>query len=381
MNKNNKLLRLKRASVRALNDAIKSLILLPGIKQKNKIIHRSKRVPLLIKNIKRCGTLLDVGCGGIEHTTFDLVCATGNYHLIVGVDAHKRNIDERKIWAASRRDNSRYRFINTKAQDLRLDQTFDVIFLSHVLEHLTLNESKKLIDYLWKSCSEQMIIETPDQFESGRNAVNEYKNPYQKHKCLIDQKLMSGKGFKKIFTYFQESGYSNSVYKRDRGIVSDSSMTAKKPDGRSMKKINIGCGPYKLDGYINIDKNSIWKPDKVLDVREGLTYPNNSVDEIRAWHFIEHLDKDEIISFLALCYKKLKKRGKLDLLFPVGITYDLDHKSFLDKRSFDQVTGSGSEDSRDEYCFGPRIAFRIISEERSRNKFCKMLRLILEVKK
>ena len=147
------------------------------------------------------------------------------------------------------------------------------------------------------------------------------------------------------------------------------------------KKINLGCGPYKYEGFINIDMNPVWKPDMVLDVRKGLPFDNDSIDEIRAWHFIEHLDKDEIITFLAESFKKLKKGGKLDLLFPVGVTYDLDHKSFLDRRSFDQITGFGSEDSKDEYRFGPQIAFKIISEEKSRDKYCKMLRLILEVKK
>ena len=142
-------------------------------------------------------------------------------------------------------------------------------------------------------------------------------------------------------------------------------------------KLNIGCGPYKEEGYINIDKNPIWEPDKILDVRNGLPFEDNSLSEVRAWHFIEHLSKDEIISFLALVYKKLKKGGRLDLLFPTGVTYDLDHKSFLERESFILFTRGG----KDDWYYGKEIALKLIAESRSEDKNCKMLRMLFEVRK
>jgi len=142
-------------------------------------------------------------------------------------------------------------------------------------------------------------------------------------------------------------------------------------------KLNIGCGPYKEAGAVNIDKNPIWEPELTLDVRKGLPYEDNSVGEIKAWHFIEHLDKDEIISFLAECYRVLKIHGKLDLLFPIGVTYDLDHKSYLNKTSFELIGRGG----KDEYYYGPKIAFDIKYEKTQQDTHCDMLRLILEVKK
>jgi predicted SAM-dependent methyltransferase len=139
-------------------------------------------------------------------------------------------------------------------------------------------------------------------------------------------------------------------------------------------KLNIGCGPYKDAGVINIDKNPVWEPDLVLDVRKGLPYEDNSVDGIKAWHFIEHLDKDEIVGFLAECYRVLKQKGKLDLLFPIGVTYDLDHKSYLSKYSFELICRGG----KDDYYHGPKIAFTLI---RAKEEEGNTQRLVLEVRK
>ena len=81
----------------------------------NTIVDRSERIPLIIANMYRSGTLLDVGCGGIKHSTFDLLCATGDYDLVVGVDAHKPSVDERIAWANSRADSHRFSHTSKRA--------------------------------------------------------------------------------------------------------------------------------------------------------------------------------------------------------------------------------------------------------------------------
>jgi 2-polyprenyl-3-methyl-5-hydroxy-6-metoxy-1,4-benzoquinol methylase len=164
----------------------------------------------------RSGSLLDVGCGGIKHSTFDLVCATGDYDLIVGVDAYKPSVDERKTWASARADSSRFEFLHGEIQKMKFDRNFDVILLSHVIEHVMLKEADELLNYLWSICSKQMIVETPNEFEDGKYAVAQYRNPHQTHRCLVDEAFMANHGFTKIFTYFQESGFSNSVYIKGR---------------------------------------------------------------------------------------------------------------------------------------------------------------------
>lgn len=57
-----------------------------------------------------------------------------------------------------------------------------------------------------------------------------------------------------------------------------------------MRKLNLGCGPYKMEGHINIDCNPLHKPDIVRDVSRGLPFDDNSVESIVASHFLESFD-------------------------------------------------------------------------------------------
>jgi len=55
-------------------------------------------------------------------------------------------------------------------------------------------------------------------------------------------------------------------------------------------RLNIGCGPAKIDGCINVDIDVKWKPDIVADATKKLPYGDGAVVDIRAWHSIEHFD-------------------------------------------------------------------------------------------
>lgn len=56
-------------------------------------------------------------------------------------------------------------------------------------------------------------------------------------------------------------------------------------------KLNIGCGVFKKDGYINIDNFSEYKPDILHDL-EKIPYPfdDNAFQIIEADHVLEHLE-------------------------------------------------------------------------------------------
>ena len=83
-------------------------------------------------------------------------------------------------------------------------------------------------------------------------------------------------------------------------------------------KLNIGCGNDKRAGYINIDVRSEVNPDLCYDVEKYLLsfFPNDSIDEILAIDFIEHLSFNKVELFLKDCFRVLKKGGVLKIQIP-----------------------------------------------------------------
>ena len=82
-------------------------------------------------------------------------------------------------------------------------------------------------------------------------------------------------------------------------------------------KLNLGCGPKILDGYVNVDKYSYYKPDVIHDL-EKFPYPfeDNSIDEIYSSHVLEYFDKFESLDVLSEWRRVLKKNGILRLAVP-----------------------------------------------------------------
>lgn len=82
-------------------------------------------------------------------------------------------------------------------------------------------------------------------------------------------------------------------------------------------RLHLACGHDYTEGYINID---LYAPeDAVCDARFDvmkLPYPDNSVDEIKAFHIIEHFHFFEIQEVLKEWYRVLKPGGRLWLETP-----------------------------------------------------------------
>jgi glycosyltransferase involved in cell wall biosynthesis len=82
-------------------------------------------------------------------------------------------------------------------------------------------------------------------------------------------------------------------------------------------KLHLACGHDYNDDYINVD---FYAPDDAkCDVRfdvQKLPYPDNSVDEIKAFHIIEHFHFFEIKEVLKEWYRVLKPGGRLYLETP-----------------------------------------------------------------
>lgn len=81
-------------------------------------------------------------------------------------------------------------------------------------------------------------------------------------------------------------------------------------------RLNMGAGFNKLDGFTNVDRESACKPDLLLDLDSVPFWPfqDNSIDEIRAHHVLEHLVHFK--TFFQEAYRVMKHGATLDIRVP-----------------------------------------------------------------
>jgi predicted SAM-dependent methyltransferase len=123
-------------------------------------------------------------------------------------------------------------------------------------------------------------------------------------------------------------------------------------------KVNLGPGPYPLPGYVNIDADPSVNPDIVRDITRGLPFADDSVDEVRAWHVLEHLAPDDLLFVVSESYRILKPGRMFDVQVPLGVTDDPTHRTFYHENSFDVFTRA---DATQYYLRGCR--WEIVSKE------------------
>ena len=83
-----------------------------------------------------------------------------------------------------------------------------------------------------------------------------------------------------------------------------------------MKKLHLGCGRKKREGWINIDADKGVKPDVVANVKSLKMFENNSVDVIECCHLLEHLTYKDAFMALKEWHRILKKGGTLLIELP-----------------------------------------------------------------
>jgi predicted SAM-dependent methyltransferase len=60
----------------------------------------------------------------------------------------------------------------------------------------------------------------------------------------------------------------------------------------SSKKLNLGCGYDRREGYLNVDLNDFHRPDVVADVSHLVGFPSGYYDEILAQDVLEHMTRE-----------------------------------------------------------------------------------------
>jgi predicted SAM-dependent methyltransferase len=94
------------------------------------------------------------------------------------------------------------------------------------------------------------------------------------------------------------------------------SQPAGEPVEPAKVRLDLGCGKTTPEGWEGVDAIDFGQKH-VHDVRKGLPWlAENSVDEVRSSHFVEHLTGTERIAFFNELYRVMKKDATALIITP-----------------------------------------------------------------
>lgn len=100
--------------------------------------------------------------------------------------------------------------------------------------------------------------------------------------------------------------------------------------------LEIGAGAKKGEsGWTTLDINR--KVDIFWDLRNGIPFPENSVDEIYTSHTFEHIPFESLKKLIRECHRALKPSGKLSICVPSARFYIeayMNNKEFRSTKNF-----------------------------------------------
>jgi predicted SAM-dependent methyltransferase len=81
------------------------------------------------------------------------------------------------------------------------------------------------------------------------------------------------------------------------------------------RRMNIGCGAFPLAFWTNIDSDPLTVA-QIHAIVPPIPAKDESLDEIYAGHFLEHLYRQDVRGFLTECMRCLVPGGRLGLMVP-----------------------------------------------------------------
>lgn len=97
-------------------------------------------------------------------------------------------------------------------------------------------------------------------------------------------------------------------------VLKDSPLRFAKKDGQR-KKLNLGCGNKRIEGYVNVDIVKIPEVDEVFNFYE-IPYQDNTISAISSEHSLEHVSAQKARDAIKEWFRVLEPGGKLELYIP-----------------------------------------------------------------
>jgi predicted SAM-dependent methyltransferase len=116
--------------------------------------------------------------------------------------------------------------------------------------------------------------------------------------------------------------------------------------------LDVGCGLSKFPGSIGIDANPQTSADVICDLDRGhLPFRENSFDEVRAVHLIEHVE--DVITTMEEFHRVARPGGTIFLVTPhytdISSYTDPTHRRHLSTESFHYFYPGGKHGSESWY--------------------------------
>jgi glycosyltransferase involved in cell wall biosynthesis/predicted SAM-dependent methyltransferase len=100
----------------------------------------------------------------------------------------------------------------------------------------------------------------------------------------------------------------------NRAILKNSPLRLIRKDGQG-KKLNLGCGNKRMEGFVNCDIVDIKEVDEIFNFYE-IPYQDNTISEISSEHALEHVPKEKAKQAIKEWFRVLKPGGVLNLYIP-----------------------------------------------------------------
>lgn len=88
------------------------------------------------------------------------------------------------------------------------------------------------------------------------------------------------------------------------------------PTNSYKKKLHLGCGSHVLEGWINIDLETIDSRVMKCDLTKPLPFMDEEVAFIFSEHFVEHITREQLVRLLTECNRVLQKGGVVRISTP-----------------------------------------------------------------